>query len=167
MLITKRATKMLVCHSREAGESLTSPPHNIPSSPSINHPTPLHPSPPRSPPENFFRRATLVPVTDSPSCAGCGASSEVVWTREATARELATWAADPLVRSVTAADLDPSAAPTLVPVHACPACALNPARAALVHSPACSAPPADPRCPACSVPPDLPVPALPPDDRPA
>lgn len=103
-----------------------------------------------------------------PPCAGCGAPSCVVWTREATARELASWAADPLVVSVTEADLDPRAAPTLVPVHACAACALVPGLAALVHSPTCSAPPLDASCRACSADPRgldaLPEPAPAPDD---
>jgi hypothetical protein len=103
-----------------------------------------------------------------PPCAGCGAPSSVVWTREATARELASWAGDPLVVSVTEADLDPAAAPTLVPVHACAACALVPELAALVHSPTCHAPPRDAACRACSADPRalraLPEPSPAPDD---
>lgn len=86
-----------------------------------------------------------------PPCAGCGAPSTSVWTREATARELASWAGDPLVSSVVEADLDPLAAPTVVPVHACADCALPPERAALLHSPACHAPPLDASCRACSM----------------
>lgn len=103
-----------------------------------------------------------------PPCAGCGAPCASVWTREATARELASWAADPLVASVTERDLDPAAGPTLVPVHACADCALDPGLAALTHDPTCHAPPLDAACRACSAVPRgleaLPEPAPPLDD---
>src|SRR5690242_10680151 len=82
------------------------------------------PSPSRSPtrpPENFSPPGypRRMPHAPAPTCACCGAPADLVWTREATARELASWAADPRLPSVTPLDLEPSAAPTTVPVHSC------------------------------------------------
>jgi hypothetical protein len=85
------------------------------------------------------------------ACVACGAPATRVHVREATARELASWASDPLVPSVTPLDLEPSAAPTLVPAHSCDACAPPPERAALVHSPTCAPPWPDSSCRACAM----------------
>jgi hypothetical protein len=85
-----------------------------------------------------------------PPCLSCGAPATRVHLREAAARELASWAGDPRLPSVTPLDLEPSAAPTTVPVHSCDACGPDPARAALLHSPTCAPPWPCPSCPACS-----------------
>lgn len=90
--------------------------------------------------------------TPAPTCAGCGSPDLAAgWVREASARELASLAADPSCPSVVAEDLDPRAdrPPTTVPVAACADCALPPELAARAHAASCQAPPRDPACPAC------------------
>lgn len=102
-----------------------------------------------------------MPHAPAPSCLACGAPATRVHVREASARELASWAADPLVPSVVPPDLEPSAAPTLVPAHSCDACAPDPARAALVHDASCAPPWPCAACRACAGPLGLDAPSDP------